>query len=92
MQKTMATPDDAVMDLTRARQVRSLLSTILTSDENEILRMYYGFEGESYSFERISKELHFSRKKVQEKMNEALEKLRDHPQAEPLRELLRDYL
>ena len=86
--ETMSSPDDTVVALTQSRHIRSFLSTILTSDENEILRMYYGLEGDIYSFEEISERFPFSGETVRVKMNKALEKLRNHPQAE----FLRDYL
>ena len=82
-------PDNRAMNLIRSRQIRSILSK-LTPDESMIVKMYFGFEGVSYTFQEISEHFPFKRGKVKSILDKVLKKLRHHPQAELLRAHYRD--
>ena len=89
--KTIPAPDDAAITLVRSREIGSILSTAtLTPNESTVLKMYFGFEGVSYTFQEIAVQLSYSRDTIRKYYNSALDKLRGHPQAELLQHHYRD--
>ncbi|MCD4652606.1 RNA polymerase sigma factor RpoD/SigA [bacterium] len=65
-----------------------LLLTCLTDREKEILRMHFGFDGDTYTLQQIGKRFNLTRERIRQIEHRAIEKLR----REALKLNLKEYL
>lgn len=65
-------------------RLHALMSALLTDREHNILLLYYGFDGPTYTLEDIGDEFDVTRERIRQLRNRALTKIFDHPQGKAI--------